>query len=598
MSLTESPIGSAVTNADTGDPTVLIGRKNSLKVQLVNNSEAAIALTAGPGAATFGVYLPSAYFTVEQLRAVQVTADGWAGTLDTSSTPAVITISCTRAATWAVDQTLTFTLANVESGGPTGNTSVAILPDNMDGNLPVEMDPPLVVANPPKPGNLQLPDVLQVTLDSQGSVLRSKSTADPLSNTLYLTLKNIGATALATGETRAGNPQVHVSFVYGSTSGALAPDGYDPAKGAQVGSAWNIKAGIPSAQMPWTAASPRWDSENPHPQWTLTPSQNNLQILGPAGDDKANVTFSFSDVVSVTPAGHTQMLVLCDGFAKDDKTAYDPHLYILDIVKVDAPPTRGLLSFFGPDPVITVTDPNAQVAIPLRWSMFDVASVRLLTSSAPTPPLRKTYAVPPKPLDYDNATVTVPAPRASEAIFCTLQAFDAGGGYLNSQQFTAYAQALYVVDGAGHVYPVGLFGDTFWMLENYQFPAADSYDYGDDPGNEATFGRLYDARVQPPDGWSLPTADDWTALFNRFPGEAYKALTPGGKSGFNAQLGGSRTIQADGSGNYQDMYVYGYYWAAPGKVCAQFSDVSGSASVGSPVANPDTGLSVRFIRHA
>src|ERR1019366_3549949 len=60
---------------------------------------------------------------------------------------------------------------------------------------------------PPKPGNLQLPDVLQVTLDSQGSVLRSSSSADPLSNTLYLTLKNVGATALATGSTRSGNPR-------------------------------------------------------------------------------------------------------------------------------------------------------------------------------------------------------------------------------------------------------------------------------------------------------------------------------------------------------------------------------------------------------
>ena len=42
--------------------------------------------------------------------------------------------------------------------------------------------------------------------------------------------------------------------------------------------------------------------------------------------------------------------------------------------------------------------------------------------------------------------MTLPAPQTSEAIFFTLQAFDAGGGYLNSQQFTAYAQVSYVVE--------------------------------------------------------------------------------------------------------------------------------------------------------
>ena len=42
---------------------------------------------------------------------------------------------------------------------------------------------------------------------------------------MYLTLKNTGAVALATGGQRSGNPKVLVSFVYGQTSGSLAPDG-------------------------------------------------------------------------------------------------------------------------------------------------------------------------------------------------------------------------------------------------------------------------------------------------------------------------------------------------------------------------------------
>jgi hypothetical protein len=482
VSLTDVPIGCAVTSADTGDTIVRVGVTASLKIAIVNNSGTTIALASGAAAAVFGIYLPSpTFFSLDQLRAMRVTADGWSGTLDAPDL--AINISCTQGGTWAAGATLTFTITGVVSSAPPGSDSVTIVPSNMAGDMPLSLEAPLAVANPPKPGNLQLPDVLQVTLDSQGSVLRSASSSDPLSNTLYMTLKNVGAAALATGSTRSGNPQVHVSFVYGNTSGALAPDTFDPKKGPQTGSAWNITVGIASAQSPWSGTNPRPDREERHPQWVLTPSQNNIQVLGPAGGEKANVTFSFSNLVSITPTGHTQMFVLCTGFAKDASTAYDDHLFVLDIVKLDAPPTRGLISFFGPEPVIAISDPNAQVEIPLRWTMFDVASVQLLSSSPAVAPLRKAYATPPKPLDYDNTTVTVPTPHTSEAIFLTLQAFDAGGGYLNSQQFTAFAQVSYVIDAAGHVYPIALIGGTFWMLENYQYPAGDSYVYGDSPGS-------------------------------------------------------------------------------------------------------------------
>ena len=242
------------------------------------------------------------------------------------------------------------------------------------------------------------------------------------------------------------------------------------------------------------------------PQWTLTPSPNNTTLLGPAGTGQANVTFSFSGVVTFAPTGHTQMLVLFTGFARDATTVYDDHLFVLDIAKVDAPPTRGLLSFFGTDPVIPVSNPNSPITIPLRWSMFDVASVHLLSSSPTVAAQRITSSIPPKPVDYGSTSVTLPAPPASEAIFFTLQAFDGTGGYLNSQQFTAYAQVSYLEDVAGLVYPIALLGNTFWMLANYQFNAVGSYDYGGNPANEAAFGKLYDSQVlsQPPAAGRCP----------------------------------------------------------------------------------------------
>jgi uncharacterized protein (TIGR02145 family) len=600
VSLTDVPFGLAVTNASNGGTILQTGVTTSLTIAVVNNSGADIALASGVDAAAFGVYLPSpALFSPDQLRAITVTAAGWTGA--PLAQDQSITIACTQAGTWASGQTLTFTLANATSSGPPGSGTVTLLPANLGDDAPLSIEAGISVTNPPKPGNLQLTDVLQVTLDSQGSVLRSQSPADPLSNTLYLTLKNTSATALAAGGQRFGNPQILVSFIYGNTSGALAPDTFDPIKGAQLGSAWNIKSGISSAQLPWTTADPRHESQQNDPQWTLTPSPTNTTLLGPASTAQANVTFSFSDVVTFAPTGHTQMLVLCTGFAADAHTAYDDHLFVLDIVKVDAPPTRGLLSFFGTDPVIPVSDPNGQITIPLRWSMFDVASVQLLSSSPTVPARRIPSSIPPKPVDYGDTTVTLPSPPASEAIFFTLQAFDGTGGYLNSQQFTAYAQVSYLQDVAGHVYPIALFGNTFWMLANYQFNASGSYDYGGNPGNEAAFGKLYDSQVlsQPPAGWQAPTLADWNALFGLFgdPKQAYAALIGGGRSGFKAALGGRRSIQPGGAGLFEQQYTYGYYWAAGG-MSAQFSSVSSQASAGSPVANPATALSVRFIRHA
>lgn len=602
MSLTEVPFGLAVTNAASGDPMLAAGLTATLTVAVVNNTGADIALAGrADAAAAFGVYLPSpTMFSAGQLGQITVTTDGWSGSFDAPELAIVITR--TRDGRWAAGQTLTFTLAGVTSSGPPGSGTVTVVPSNLGDNAPLFVEAPLSVANPPKPGNLQLTDVLQVTLDSQGVVLRSGSSADPLSNTLYLTLKNTGAAALAAGGKRFGNPRVLVSFVYGNTSGSLAPSAFDPVPGPQLGSIWSIRSRIASAQLPWTIVDPRQDSQNHDPQWTLTPSTNNMTLFGPAGTDQANITVSFNNLVALTPTGHTQMLVLCTGFAKDAQTVYDDHLFVLDVVKVDAPPTRGLLSFFGPDPVIPVADPASQITIPLRWAMYDVASVQLLSSSPLVAVQRKSYPVPPKPVDYDTSTVTMPAPAASQAIFFTLQAFDAGHGYLNSLQFTAYAQVSYVTDTSGHVYPIALINGTYWMLQNYQLALPGSYDYGDKPGNEATFGRLYDTRVltQPLPGWSVPTVADWNALFSFYGGakQAYTALTDGGRAGFNARLGGRRSIQPDGSGSYEQMYMYGFYWAAPGNVCAQFGSASGQVSAGTPVPDGQTALSVRFIRHA
>jgi uncharacterized protein (TIGR02145 family) len=595
MSRDDKPTGLTVLNQATGQATIEIGQSVTLALAVYNNSGADIPLVAGASPCTLAVYLVvQGLFTLDQVRQMQVSTDGWKPSVDAGQGALVLTR--TESGTWSAGAALTFAIAQARSSGPAGGSNVTVVPSNFSGDVGLAPEAPLAIIDRPTPHSIPLTDVLQITLDDQGSVLRSEPT-DPLTNTLFLTLKNTGATKLATPtDKRPGNPQITVWFVYGNTSGALAP-----AIGATtppVGSAWNIKVGVSAAQAPWTGANPTYTGTSDPPKWTLSPSENNLEVLGPAGSDTANVTFSFSPVVSFTPTGHTQMLVLCTGFARDPTTTYDPHLYVLDIVKQDPPPTRGLLSYFGPDPVIAVTDPQAPVKIPLRWAMFDVASIRLLTSEATIRPLTTRYPNP-KPLAYDDATITLPPRHESGAIFTTLQAFDGNGAYLNSMQYTAFAEVAYVLDPAGQVYRTMLIGDTFWMLENYRFQTpAGSYLYNDDGQLAPAFGRLYEwaaAQAQIPDGWSLPTVADWQALIDRFGGRsaAFGALVAGGSSGFAAQLGGWR-LPGD---QYSDMYSYGYYWASAGEIYTQLSQASQSAGTG-VTAPGGAALSVRYVQHA
>jgi uncharacterized protein (TIGR02145 family) len=604
VSLTDVPIGCAVTDP-SGKPLIYVDTSTSLTLAIANNSGADIDLkTSAQAAATFSFYPPQGFFTDDELRNIGVSATGWSGTADPDQ--GSIDIVCTQPGSWKNGTTLTFALTNVVSSGPPATGTATVVPANMGDNLPLSVTAPFAVANAPKPGNLSLPDVLQVQLDSQGTVYRSVST-DPLTNTLFLTVKNIGATPLATEkDALPGNPQVFVSFVYGNTSGALAPDDYDPVKGPPVGSAWNIQVGIQSIQAPWSGLNPQWGGNLTHPRWLVAPTSTNFSILGPAQSDSANVTFSFSEIVSLTPVGHTQMLLLCTGFAQDAKTLYDDHLFVLDIAKLDAPPTRGLLSFAGTEPLIAVSDPGEKVSIHLRWAMFDVASVQLLASTPTVAPHRKRYPSP-QPLAYDKHTIGLPPLNTSEAIFTTLQAFDGNGGYLNSLQFTAYAQLSYVKDPGGHVYPTALIGNTFWLMANYDFAGQGNiYFYDDDPAFEKPYGRLYDldaALSNPPSGWELPTAADWKALFDAYSGTVspYTQLIAEGSSGFNAQLGGWRTIDPDGSGDYNSIFHDAFYWAAPdsasGPMCAQFSSNSQHVTV-IPVTDRETAMSVRYVRHA
>lgn len=583
-------IGFTLVNATTSTAVLYTGVSATLDLVLVNNTGGPVGLTAAAGSAsTLTFYLPDGLFTATQLTGLGVSVSGWTFSVDTGGQ--TLTLTCSADASWTDGATLTFPVTGaVTTAAPAPAYTIALAPDNLGGNVPAQVNADLAVTLPPIPGNAKLTDVLQLSLDNQGLVY-CRSKANVLSNQLVLTLKNIGENPLATASSLVGSPQVIVSFVYGNTSGALAPDTADPT------SAWFITGTLQAQppKAPWTPPGKPTPGKK-HPQWVFTPSEGNVTILDGTRTDSANVTFVFSDIVVNPVAGHTQMLVLCTGFHRDATTAYDDHLYVLDINKQEQPSTLGVLAFSAPSPVLAVTDPSKPVPLSLSWTTYGASTVKLIASS----PVGGT--VPgdcsgPGLLSHDRADVTVDPPEVSQPLFMTLQAYGSTGGYLGSMQYTALLQLSYVQDDDGYTYPVARFGNVDWMLRDYAYPASGSWVYNDVPNPPQGTTRFYTAtaaQLAAPSGWTLPSASDWNALVATFGSTAYTALTVGGASLFEAQLTGLRL-----NGTYQNFGQSGYYWCAGSNPLTQFRSSASSVDVAVPWSNQVEGeFAVRYVRHA
>jgi uncharacterized protein (TIGR02145 family) len=113
-----------------------------------------------------------------------------------------------------------------------------------------------------------------------------------------------------------------------------------------------------------------------------------------------------------------------------------------------------------------------------------------------------------------------------------------------------------------------------WTTENLNVNIAASYCFDDAELNCRRYGRLYTwGSAQPAchslgGRWRLPTNDEWLQMAKHYGGVrddsddigkgAYKALVIGGRSGFNALLGGGRST----AGEYSRLDAHGFYWTA------------------------------------
>jgi len=158
----------------------------------------------------------------------------------------------------------------------------------------------------------------------------------------------------------------------------------------------------------------------------------------------------------------------------------------------------------------------------------------------------------------------------------------------------------YVTDIDGYIYEAVGIGDQIWMAENlkvthynngddiltgytdgewHQLQAGAYAVYDDDPSNSDTYGKLYnwhavdDDRGVCPEGWHVPSYEEWTILTDYLGGTS----VAGGKmkeagfdhwnspntgatneSGFTGLAAGYRN---GSSGHYSAMLIHGYFWS-------------------------------------
>ncbi len=107
----------------------------------------------------------------------------------------------------------------------------------------------------------------------------------------------------------------------------------------------------------------------------------------------------------------------------------------------------------------------------------------------------------------------------------------------------------------------GIMVERTWFAENVNYEVPGSYCYDDEPAYCDKFGRLYNykaAKEACPEGWHVPTIEEWNTLFKLFGGmhNAGEHLTPDGDSHMNMLYGGF----AEPGHKFKDITISGNWW--------------------------------------
>ena len=117
----------------------------------------------------------------------------------------------------------------------------------------------------------------------------------------------------------------------------------------------------------------------------------------------------------------------------------------------------------------------------------------------------------------------------------------------------------------GKSYKTVTIGGLCIMAENLAYVPTDGkyWVYNNDPENMTKYGLLYDWKTAldvVPDGWHLPSKEEWETIYKAFGGDpkvAYTNVTTGSYKSFNAVLAGYQCGKS-----FFDEGVYAEYWGS------------------------------------
>ena len=164
----------------------------------------------------------------------------------------------------------------------------------------------------------------------------------------------------------------------------------------------------------------------------------------------------------------------------------------------------------------------------------------------------------------------------------------------------------------GKVYNIVKIGNQTWMAQNFGYKPSDGFwAYNNDENMVSTYGYLYTLEVaknNSPDGWHLPSLDEWNELIDYLGGTEQagnKMKEAGGAHWDNEDHGNKNITNSSGftalpGGYWEDAFdefnylgLYGFWWTEPGAhvlLTGNYVDIEIQSGGGSG------GRSVRYIK--
>lgn len=126
-----------------------------------------------------------------------------------------------------------------------------------------------------------------------------------------------------------------------------------------------------------------------------------------------------------------------------------------------------------------------------------------------------------------------------------------------------YSQGKFTDPRDSTVYKTVTIAGITWMAENlrYKVPGGTSDSFDKNPHNVASYGILYDWRTAMkacPDGWHLPSGQEWRTLVNNLEVDEAWIDKGSGPGNFDIQLAGMQNHE----GTFTEMDEGAYYWTS------------------------------------